>query len=340
MNLNNEFLKDGLVKAAIQHGNGMIRPIVFDWDRSKGVALMNPSIYNDNGQLRAVVRCVNYTLHHSEMNKFPHWGGPLQYIHPETDVRLATENFIIDLDDNLEITKVRYVDMQLNAEKPLWEFHGLEDARLFRWDGKLYMCGVRRDTTDNGQGRMELSEIELEDNVAVEVSRTRVPSTGNDDSYCEKNWMPIEGMEYKWVKWSNPTEIAHYSMNEHKTYSYMNEFNRFPISDEIRGGTHVIKVDEYYVGIGHSVRLWKPYSGEKDSDYTAHIMVWDENWNIVNITPRFRFMNAKIEFQCGLTHANNGDLIVSFAEMDNGCYCLQMDKDWFKSLMLEGSYGK
>ena len=39
-------------------------------------------------------------------------------------------------------------------------FVGLEDARVVRWNNQLYICGVRRDVYDNGQGRMELCEID------------------------------------------------------------------------------------------------------------------------------------------------------------------------------------
>lgn len=333
MNLNNMIIKDGLVKAALQAGKGELKPLTFDWNRDLGVALMNPSIYNDKGQLRSVVRCVNYTLHHSERGKYPLWSGPLQYTHAENDVRLATENFIVDLDNDLNVTKVRYVYMKCNVE-PKWEFHGLEDARLFRWNGKLYMCGVRRDTTDNGQGRMELSEIELNDDLAVEKSRTRIPAPGNDDSYCEKNWMPILDRPFEWVKWSNPTELVHYNTKNNSINSNILS-GRVGTTDEIRGGTHVVPVGNYYIAFGHSVRLWKPYAGEKDSEYTAHAIVWDKNFNLVTISPRFRFLNARIEFQCGLAMDNSGNLIISFAEMDNEIYLLRMDTKWLMSNLLE-----
>ena len=44
--------------------------------------------------------------------------------------------------------------------KPVWEFIGLEDARLMYWDDNIYLSGVRRDTKPDGEGRMELSIIE------------------------------------------------------------------------------------------------------------------------------------------------------------------------------------
>ena len=63
--------------------------------------------------------------------------------------------------NDLSIQTYHKIDTGVLDVKPLWDFVGLEDARLVKWDDKYYMCGVRRDTTTNGQGRMELSEIEI-----------------------------------------------------------------------------------------------------------------------------------------------------------------------------------
>ena len=53
----------------------------------------------------------------------------------------------------------------------MWDFVGLEDARLVKWNETYYLCGVRRDTTTNGQGRMELSEIDIKDDSVKELKR-------------------------------------------------------------------------------------------------------------------------------------------------------------------------
>ena len=67
----------------------------------------------------------------------------------------------------------------------MWDFIGLEDARVVRWGGNLYITGVRRDTKINGEGRMELSEIDSLES-ANEISRVRIEPPNNPDSYCEK----------------------------------------------------------------------------------------------------------------------------------------------------------
>ena len=50
------------------------------------------------------------------------------------------------------------------------DFIGLEDGRLLKWNDKYYLTGVRRDTTTNGQGRMELS---AENNSSCKRSKER-----------------------------------------------------------------------------------------------------------------------------------------------------------------------
>ena len=45
--------------------------------------------------------------------------------------------------------------------------------KTFRWEGKLYAAGVRRDLDTVGTGRMELSELVVGDDEVFEFSRYR-----------------------------------------------------------------------------------------------------------------------------------------------------------------------
>lgn len=317
MELNELIYKEGLVKFSIDQGLRLI-PLMMKWDMSKGCSLMNPSIYNDDGKLKCNIRIVNYSLSHSEFSKYPHWSGPLQYIHPENDVVLRTENLLVDLNDNFDIVGGRYIRM-MDLHEPNWEFIGLEDARLVRWDGKLYLIGVRRDIKDNGEGRMELTEIDGNGN---EVDRVRMPSTYNNDSYCEKNWMPILDSPYTFIKWTSPTEIAQYDRDSNITRSKIT--SRYHTYRDIRGGSQVIKWKDYYVAFGHSVDLWKPYAGEKTSRYMHHIIVWDKDFNPIYVSKPFHFADIHIEFCCGLCEYN-GLHYVSFSTRDNSAYILEID---------------
>ena len=196
-----------LAKYVITNG-GSLHPLIIPASETNGTGLMNPSVYVDNGKVIMNLRHCQYTIYHAEKGIFEHQYGPLVYLNPENDITLTTKNFFCELDEKMNIVKSTKVDTSKLDVKPIWEFIGLEDARVVRWDGKLYLCGVRRDTTTNGVGRMELSEIEVTADSVKEISRVRINAPAPNTSYCEKNWMPILDKPYHFIKWTNPTEVV------------------------------------------------------------------------------------------------------------------------------------
>jgi hypothetical protein len=314
------------VKAVIEN-NGTIKPLLVPADKTKGTGLFNPTIFNNNGKIIGNIRHCQYTIYHSELGRFHHDWGPLVYLHPENDITLTTTNYYYELDDNLDITTIRAVDTSGLDQKPLWEFVGLEDVRIAHWDNKLYYCGVRRDTTTNGQGRMEISQIEIQEDTPVEVARYRMPAPGLDNSYCEKNWMPVLDQPFTFVKWSNPTQVVKFHTDTKETKEiYLGTYVQKPY--DYRGGSQVIPWRDYYVSIVHSVNLYKSESGKKNADYFHNFIVWDRNWNVVKYTDRFNFMGAKIEFACGMCHYNN-NLLITFGYQDNSAFLLQIPENFF-----------
>jgi hypothetical protein len=325
MNLIDDIKKFGLVKIATDRG-GSIHPLIVPPELTKGTAIMNPSIFLDGGQLIINIRHVNYALYHSEIKKFQHRYGPLQYVHPENDMTLRTWNFFALLDKDLKITDVSPIDTTLLDVDPLWEFVGLEDARLVKWNNKIYQCGVRRDTTTNGVGRMELSELAFEGQKVKEVNRYRMPAPLENNSYCEKNWMPIIDQPYHFVKWSNPTEVVKFNILTGTTDQvHLDESKFMPNLPDFRGSSQVIPYGNYYFAVLHGVNLTKSKLGEKDGSYHNRFIVWDRNWNIIKYTDSFSFMKADIEFSCGACFVDD-NLLISFSFQDNAAFILKMPK--------------
>jgi len=326
MTLSTLIYKQGLVKPALDAG-GSIHPLIIPAELTNGTGLMNPSIYQDGNTLLVNIRHVNYTLYHSENKKFQHRYGPLQYLHPENDIHLRTWNYVAVLNPDLTIRAVNQVDTSALDVEPIWEFVGLEDARLFRWNNRLYLSGVRRDTTTNGQGRMELSEITADLNIVREIYRTRIPAPAPDNSYCEKNWMPILDQPFHYVKWTNPTEVVRYDPDTKTTTTvHLNTNSYIPGLPDFRGSSHVIPYgDNHYLALIHEVDLFKSEAGNKDAVYRHRFVVWDRDWNLVRYTDSFSFMNADIEFCCGAAFVDN-DLLLSFGYQDNCAYILKMPK--------------
>lgn len=330
------YTKTGIVSPILLAG-GSIHPLIVPADKTRGTGLMNPSVFYDfiTNQLLVNIRHVNYTLYHSEGNMFEHQYGPLQYLHPENDIALRTDNYIAVLNEDLTTKSVTKVDTSTLDVKPLWEFTGLEDCRLFRWGSRLYLCGVRRDTTPNGQGRMELSEIVFEGEEIKEVSRFRIPAPPPNNSYCEKNWMPIIDMPYHLVKWSNPTEVVKVDTAAGTCETaILDESKILPLTADMRGGSQVIPWGEYRMALIHEVNLYNSELGRKNGRYRHRFVLWDKNWTIVKTSPTFSFMCGEIEFAAGAAVIGD-DLLISFGFQDNAAFILKAPKDLIDKFIWE-----
>jgi hypothetical protein len=315
-----------LVERVVKNG-GKLVPLTMSKDLTSGTGLMNPAVFvDDNNEILVNLRHVNYTLYHSEnRQRFLCPWGPLAYLHPEKDQKLKTTNYLMRLDQDLNVTDLCLIDTSDLDVEPKWEFYGLEDARLIKWDGKYYISGVRRDTTDNGQGRMELSEIEInkENWSAKEISRLRIPAPGADASYCEKNWMPVLDMPYHYIKWTSPTELVKTYPDLPPRCEQVSLKEGIKSNADLRGGSHIVRWNEYYIGITHEVNLYKNYLNQKDGVYRHRLCVWDKDFNLIAISPEhFSFLDAKIEFVAGAA-IYNGDLLISFGFQDNAAFILK-----------------
>ena len=319
------------VKLALDNG-GSIHPLILPHEELQGPSLTNPSVYNDNGKILVNLRNINYTLYHAEKNKYENHWGPLVYIHPENDMHLRTWNFMCEMDENMRIKKYHKIDTSDFPDKELWEFVGLEDCRIVRWDDKLYVSGVRRDIDTIGTGRMELSQIELTDTHAKEISQFRIPTPVDKDSYCEKNWMPITDLPYHYVKWTNGTEVVRVNPETQTCEQVcLRNWKDLGCAD-LRGGSQVIPFGDYRMCINHETFLYKSESGRKDGTYFHRFVVWDKDWNIVKVSPQFSFMGAKIEFCCGLTPYQD-DYLMTFGFQDNAAYLLKVSKETVKNFI-------
>jgi len=321
------------VKLALEHG-GKLKSLVLPTQITNGTGLFNPSVFIDNGEILVNIRHCQYLFYHSEKKIYEHQWGPLLYMNPENDITLTTTNYICKLDDNLDMVDAKRIDTSKLDVKPIWQFVGLEDIRLFRWDGILYGSGVRRDTTTNGQGRMELSTIELDQHGARETHRWRIPAPGADDTYCEKNWMPILDWPYHYVKWSNPLEIVKVDPIKKTCEVVIKKTQTIPF--HYRGGSQVIKLGKFYVALPHIVFLFRSEADKKDAVYQQGFLVWDENWDLVRYTKPFSFMGADIEFCCGMAEYKD-NILITFGYQDNAAFILSVPHD-FLTDYINGKY--
>lgn len=322
---------------------GELTPLLIPVGGALGPSFTNPSIFTDpaSGEVLVNIRSLNYILYHSELNNFEHPWGPIVYLHPESDLNLKTVNVLAKLTPDLSgIEWYSQIDTSLFDKTPMWEFHGLEDCRLVRWDGRLYICGVRRDTTPNGVGRMEMSELRIdeESRKVTEISRFRIPIPGNNEnaSYCEKNWVPILDRPNEFLKWSNPTEVVH--VNRQRTLTtttHLGEFVPNASQFDWRGGSQLLRVGDVYMHFVHETDLYFTELGRKDATYRHRVLLRDpETMEIVGKSEPFSFMNGKVEFCCGLAPnpINPDNLLITFGFQDNAAFLLNIPSSEIFSL--------
>jgi hypothetical protein len=324
---------NNFVKLALENG-GVIKPLLVPVCNLEGPSLTNPSVLVIDGKILVNIRNVNYTLYHSELNKFEHMWGPLSYIHPENDMHLRTANHIVELDDNLDTIHSTKIDTSdFDTYQPQWDFVGLEDVRLIQWNERIYAIGVRRDLDTLGTGRMELSELQFTDTQVKEVSRYRIPGPPPDNEYCMKNCTPIEDRPFHLLKWTNPTALMKFDpmggdTEVFDTGTYIPGFN------DMRGGSQVLKYKDGYITLVHETELYNSEQGRKNATYRHRFVVWDKDFKNQKFSSLFSFLNMKVEFSCGMAEYKNSYLI-TFGAQDNAAYILKVPKNVVEAFINE-----
>jgi len=309
-----------LVKTILDAG-GSIVPLIVPSELTEGTGLCNPSVLVDEDRILVNIRHVKYSLYHSEFDsKFVSRWGPLTYMHPEDDLTLRTVNYLAEFTHDLKLNWLHQIDTSKLDVPPVWTFIGLEDGRLVKWDEKYYLIGVRRDTKEDGEGRMEYSELEISETGVKEVSRTRIePPT---PSYCEKNWMPVLNQPHHFVKWSNPTEVVKANPITGTSQAVFQGSTGLNLPRDLRGSSQVIHINGMNIAITHETDFWYNEYNCKNAKYYHRFVVWDKDWKFLTITKPFKFMDGWIEFCTGMDIVG-GNILITFGFQDNTAYLLK-----------------
>jgi hypothetical protein len=145
--------------------------------------------------------------------------------------------------------------------------------------------------------------------------------------------MPINDMDYHYVKWANPAEIV--KVDPFKGTSetvFTGTFKQINAGHDMRGGSSVVKWRNYRLCIIHEVDFWENENNNKDGIYNHRIIAYDENWNIVKYSDVFKFMTGRIEFVCGAAVLDN-DLVITYGFHDNAAFALRIPENVLEELL-------
>jgi predicted GH43/DUF377 family glycosyl hydrolase len=106
------------------------------------------------------------------------------------------------------------------------------------------------------------------------------------------------------------------------------------MKNDLRGGSQVIPFNDGYLTLSHETDLYQSEQNKKDATYRHRFVYWDRNFKLQKISKLFSFMNAKIEFCCGMVEHNN-NLLITFGVQDNASYILKVSKSLVESFINE-----
>jgi len=237
----------------------------------------------------------------------------------------------MEFNKELEYKRINKIDTSKLDTTPQWTFIGLEDVRLVKWNEKYYMCGVRRDDNPTGIGRIEISEIQINDNSVEELNRWKIEPPVS--SYCEKNWMPVQELPFHFVKWTNPTELVIADLETKQATQVFVPKDFLPGYRDFRGGSSVISWgSDRYLALVHETLLFNNELGNKDAYYYHRFIVWDKDFNLIKISDCFNFLCARIEFCCGLGILND-KAYITFGFQDNAAYLIQLPLNYMEEFI-------
>ena len=140
-------------------------------------------------------------------------------------------------------------------------------------------------------------------------------------------------MPYHFIKWTAPTEIVKADPNESKCEQVAIK-KTFPVSNDQRGGSQIVKYGNIYLSVSHEVFLFNNYLKQKDGTYRHRLCVWDETFKLVGLSDSFSFLDGKIEFVCGAAVVGE-NLVVTFGFQDNAAYLLRVSQEFVKHYIFE-----
>lgn len=307
-----------MARMNIFHYYPMLKEICpsFKWKKieftpEEGWVPLNPSIVNHNGQLKAIIRTVNYRI--DEYGRYLIRGladGSVNNTNP-----INTRNFLVFIDDDLcGLPAIALVDeLGLLPKPPAYPLViGFEDMRLFPVDDKLFASATVRELRQDG----------LPEQVCVQLlpggTLDNMKRLVHEPTVCEKNWMPIIDDTHRWMWMYRCDEITdgHGSNFKHDC--------KWDIG-ALGGGSQVILYYAGYLAIVHEARQ---IPGRSNRYYNHRFVMWDDAFNVLRISKPFGFHEKTIEYAMGLCwHPDGKRLVISYGFKDCEARLATIDPD-------------
>ncbi|QZP08860.1 hypothetical protein [Caenibius sp. WL] len=281
----------------------------------------NPSILIDSGRILVAYRGVNYDLRNGNYRAY-YCGERVKYS--------DTQNYLAELDMGLNLTQASFLeDRHIRAHD--LALMGLQDLRLFKWQGHVFAVAAAAGLIANANGRDALKIFTM---VLLEVRGgiLRLHRYLPRRQFHEKNWMPwVKNGELNFVYAGNPCEIVQLSEEGEIHTVKIN-----PAMDlDLSGGSCVMRILGRYVGILHrkqALYVPNPHTGSTSVKfvYTHVVAIFDDDFSLISMGGEFSFEGQNVEFCSGVAFHDNM-IVLSYGVCDSAAVILRLDAlEFFK----------
>ena len=291
--------------AALQHLQVQTRPILTRIEHlpvrylrcEAPHPIFNPSVVDTGDQLVFMSRCSS--LRKVQDKRSYYASNP----HDTTNVLHISSHGLADC-------RVQWLDDSLLRSSCPFAQYGVEDCRLFMWQGDLWALGAA--VRPHDEFGLIVTQLLFKIHNGKVVDFFSLPSPYG---LPEKNWIPHVLNDRLFFVYSfSPTIV--YEFKDGRIYL------QFTIGEgdtdfDVRGGTQLVAWNGCWLGIAHTKPLLL------DKYYYCHkFVVLDHNLNVLDIGEPFFIQKRGIEFACGLARRGD-DLILSYGVSDRAsAYCV------------------
>jgi hypothetical protein len=270
----------------------------------------NPSVVVRDGFYYATVRGCNYDLkrgYHFTIGSAP-------------SVTPDSQNYLAIINKHLEVTDYWFLEDRHIRSDPR-ALDGLEDLRLFEYDGEDYVLASALHYTPTPKNTMVLCKVDgrkLRDPVFIQSPK---------NATIEKNWMPlVKGRDLYFVYKTSPFEL--YRLDGSKLVRVDREDTTQNWPSGLSGSSCVMPYEDGYMAVLHRKTIDQK---KRLHFYRHHLVEFDSEMKPVRFGRKFSFEDERIEFCAGLAF-DGPDVLFSYGLMDQKAVVLRMSKDSLRRL--------
>jgi tetratricopeptide (TPR) repeat protein len=274
---------------------------------------MNPSILKTENGYQVICRSVNYTQK-----------GAKEFETIDPRGLFNTRNFLLEYDKEFHLLAQNEIIENLVRERlASCNVLGLEDPRIFAFQGSTWFTCTTRDNTSDGIPRISLCKMrsggEVESMVLLE---------GPDPVRCEKNWLPFIKDETLHIIYSYDPFIV--LQPDLETGECKLDLSYEPAWDltQFRGSAGPIPFDNGYLILIHEVVQF----GDFSRCYLHRFVYTDHRFFVKKISKPFTFLHQGVEFCGSMTLNHEGTfLILAIGIEDSKAYLCSVDLKTIRS---------